>query len=87
MELSEDNITLYLQIGKMLDAICEKYFDEVADGTWQYYSHWEISDDETIHLYYYYYDYNEYLDNEITEVDYIKVKVTDLREFSKTLNK
>lgn len=87
MELSEDNITLYLQTGKTLDVVCEKYFDKVADGTWQFYSYWGVYDDKTIRLYYCYYDYNEYIGKETTEGGHIDVKIDELIEFSKTLNK
>lgn len=32
MELTRENLSLYCQIGTLLDDICEKYFDKVADG-------------------------------------------------------
>ena len=87
MELTRENISLYCQIGTMLDGICEKYFDNVADDTWQFYSDWGVYDDETIRLYYYYCDYNEYIGKETTETGHIEVKIDDLIEFSKKLNK
>ena len=87
MELTRENISLYCQIGRMLDGICEKYFDNVADDTWQFYSDWGVYNDETIRLYYFYYDYNEYLGEETTEGGHIDVKIDDLFEFSKKLNK
>ena len=87
MELTRENISLYCQIGTLLDDICEKYFDKVADGDWQFYSDWGVYDDKTIRLYYCYYDYNEYLGEETTEGGHIDVKIDDLIEFSKTLNK
>jgi hypothetical protein len=87
MELTRENISLYCQIGTMLDVICEKYFDKVADGDWQFYSDWGVYDDKTIRLYYYYCDYNEYLGKETTEGGHIDVKIDELIEFSKTLNK
>lgn len=86
MELTRENISLYCQIGTMLGDICEKYFDNVADDTWQFYSDWGVYDDKTIRLYYFYYDYNEYLGEETTERGHINVKIDDLFEFSKTLN-
>lgn len=42
MELTRENISLYCQIGTLLDDICEKYFDKVADDTWQFYSDWGV---------------------------------------------
>lgn len=87
MELTIENISLYCQIGTLLDDICEKYFDKVADGTWQFYSDWGVYDDKTIRLYYYYCDYNPYIGEETTEVGNIDVKIDELIEFSKTLNK
>ena len=61
----------------MIDDICEKYFDKVADGDWQFYSDWGVYDDKTIRLYYYYYDYNEYIGEETTETGHIEVKIDD----------
>ena len=49
MELTRENISLYCQIGTMLDGICEKYFDNVADGDWQFYSDWGVYDGQ-LHL-------------------------------------
>lgn len=85
MELTRENISLYCQIGTMLDDICEKYFDKVADDSWQFYSDWGVYDDKTIRLYYYYCDYNEYIGKETTEMGHIEVKIDDLIEFSKKL--
>ena len=87
MELTRENISLYCQIGTMLDDICEKYFDKVGDDTWQFYSDWGVYDDETICLYYCYCDYNEYIGEETTEVGHIEVKIDDLIEFSKNYGK
>lgn len=87
MELTRENISLYCQIGTMLNDICEKYFDKVADDTWQFYSDWGVYDDKTIRLYYFYYDYNEYLGEDTTESGHIDVNIDDLFEFSKTFEK
>ena len=87
MELTRENISLYCQIGTMLDDICEKYFDKISDGDWQFYSDWGVYDDKTIRLYYIYYDYNEYLGEETTKGGHINVNIDDLIEFSKRINK
>ena len=87
MELTRENLSLYCQIGTMLDDICEKYFDKISDGDWQFYLDWGVYDDKTIRLYYIYYDYNEYLGEETTEGGHINVNIDDLIEFSKRINK
>lgn len=48
MELTRENISLYRQIGTMIDDICEKYFDKVGDDTWQFYSDWGVCDEDPI---------------------------------------
>lgn len=87
MELTKDNISLFISIKNLLDDICKKYFEANHNTNWQHYSHWSIDDKcETIYIHYSYEDF--WSNTEMyTEVGTTKVSINELIEFSKMVNK
>lgn len=83
MELTIKKIQRASKIYKLLDEVCEKYFEAHA-SSWKYYGGWELSNNNHNYIVIHsgYYDYKDQYgsDDEIIPMDV-------LIEFSKTLNK